>query len=355
MATLKNTTTNTNSSIKLPVGSTANRPNSPALGMMRFNTSINTVEIYNGSSWRRMGYAKSVSLAGVPSTLNETTNRTATITVNAFGYPPGITFYWTVTGSTNSNDFVEGFSGTIPMTGNEAGSTGTIDIEIREDFTPEGTESFQIQLRRDSQSGTILTTSSTITIIDTSTVPPPEDWTGNIITATGQNGATSPNLCNIWFRRHIMYWVYTASEVRAAFNGKTSTIISRMRFEVIGEPANQPLPNYAIGMKQGSFSTASNPGNIGYTIVKNQASESFTTGTIKTFQFDTSFNWANEDLVIAVAWGQCPTTYNQSGVSATGGGGSLYFSRADSAGAYTINQDAGGQLQSYRPVVQLYG
>lgn len=35
----------------LPRGTTAQRPASPTTGMMRFNTTTNAVEVYNGSSW----------------------------------------------------------------------------------------------------------------------------------------------------------------------------------------------------------------------------------------------------------------------------------------------------------------
>ena len=35
----------------LPVGTTAQRPVSPSAGMIRYNTTTNLVEIYNGSSW----------------------------------------------------------------------------------------------------------------------------------------------------------------------------------------------------------------------------------------------------------------------------------------------------------------
>lgn len=35
----------------LPVGNTAQRPSNAANGAMRFNTTTNSVEVYNGSSW----------------------------------------------------------------------------------------------------------------------------------------------------------------------------------------------------------------------------------------------------------------------------------------------------------------
>jgi len=35
----------------IPTGTTAQRPSSPATGMMRFNTTTGLLEFYNGSSW----------------------------------------------------------------------------------------------------------------------------------------------------------------------------------------------------------------------------------------------------------------------------------------------------------------
>jgi hypothetical protein len=35
----------------LPVGTTAQRPASPATGQIRFNSTTNAVEVYNGTAW----------------------------------------------------------------------------------------------------------------------------------------------------------------------------------------------------------------------------------------------------------------------------------------------------------------
>lgn len=51
MATLKNTVIDSTESIVLPTGSTSQRPSSPSAGMMRYNTDLDIVEIYNGNSW----------------------------------------------------------------------------------------------------------------------------------------------------------------------------------------------------------------------------------------------------------------------------------------------------------------
>lgn len=51
MAILKNTTISDTGYLRHPVGTTAQRPANPAAGMIRFNTDINDLEYYNGSSW----------------------------------------------------------------------------------------------------------------------------------------------------------------------------------------------------------------------------------------------------------------------------------------------------------------
>jgi|TARA_R100000084_G_scaffold13696_1_gene4653 hypothetical protein len=43
--------------VKLPSGTTAQRPGSPAAGQFRFNTTINDAEVYDGTAWQRMGVA----------------------------------------------------------------------------------------------------------------------------------------------------------------------------------------------------------------------------------------------------------------------------------------------------------
>ena len=50
MAQLKNTTINDTGSIQLPTGSTAQRPASPVAGQVRFNTTVNIVEMYDAQN-----------------------------------------------------------------------------------------------------------------------------------------------------------------------------------------------------------------------------------------------------------------------------------------------------------------
>ena len=176
-------------------------------------------------------------------------------------------------------------------------------------------------------------------------------WSNNVVTNIGSNGASSPGIINIFYRRSIVMFSYTSSELRGALNNRTSGQIMGLRFYVVSQPTYQPLPNYAIGMKNGSFS--GNPGNTGYTIVKPAASESFSTGTTKTFLFTNPFVWTGGDLAFAFAWGQCPTNYHSSGQTYITNG-TLYYTWTDSSGTYVINTDSAGSTSSNaRPVLQL--
>jgi len=59
MAILKNTTFNSIANISLPTGTTAQRPGIPTAGMIRFNSSVNLLEFFNGSTWQQItGFSK---------------------------------------------------------------------------------------------------------------------------------------------------------------------------------------------------------------------------------------------------------------------------------------------------------
>ena len=51
MATLKNLTINDTGHIQLPTGTTGERPGSPTVGMVRFNTTTTSVEVYTAAGW----------------------------------------------------------------------------------------------------------------------------------------------------------------------------------------------------------------------------------------------------------------------------------------------------------------
>lgn len=64
MATFKNTTINDTGLLRLPQGSTGQRPGSPEAGMIRYNTTIQETEFYDGSSWLTFSESNPVATGG---------------------------------------------------------------------------------------------------------------------------------------------------------------------------------------------------------------------------------------------------------------------------------------------------
>jgi len=64
MAQFQDTIINDTGFLQLPAGTTAQRPASPQAGMTRFNTTINSIEVYNGVSWISLENEFSASVTG---------------------------------------------------------------------------------------------------------------------------------------------------------------------------------------------------------------------------------------------------------------------------------------------------
>jgi hypothetical protein len=106
---------------------------------------------------------KTYSVTPASSSVNE--GASLTVNVSTGNVANTSTLYYTLT---NSGDFTTS-SGSFTIN-NDAGS---FTVTPTADATTEGSETFQIEIRTDSISGTIVATSSTITINDTSITPPP--------------------------------------------------------------------------------------------------------------------------------------------------------------------------------------
>jgi len=124
------------------------------------------------------GFGKRAVLAATPvyaisaSTTSVNEGSSVTFTVTTTNVNSGTTLYWstnTVSGTVNTSDFNDSATtGSFTISGN----SGTITRTLANDVTTEGSESFQLQIRTGSTSGTIVATSQTITISDTSTSLP---------------------------------------------------------------------------------------------------------------------------------------------------------------------------------------
>lgn len=87
MAQLKNTTINDSEFIRVPSGTTAQRPASPQPGMIRYNTTIQRTEFYNGTRWVNLDHPLQATTTGTVVTQNF-----KNYTVHAFNGSGTITF-----------------------------------------------------------------------------------------------------------------------------------------------------------------------------------------------------------------------------------------------------------------------
>jgi hypothetical protein len=89
--------------VKLPSGTTAQRPGSPAAGQFRFNTTINDAEVYDGTAWQRMGIApptfSSVDYPGDDTALDPAGGQS--LIINGTTFNTGVTV--TIDGTTPSS------------------------------------------------------------------------------------------------------------------------------------------------------------------------------------------------------------------------------------------------------------
>lgn len=117
--------------------------------------------------------APTYSISANQSSVNEGSTASFSVTTTNFGtgQPPNGsgTLYWniqSVTGSVNSGDMTT--TGSVAISNN----SGTISIAITADLETEGSESFRVRLYSDSGRTTLVATSGTVTINDTSLSPP---------------------------------------------------------------------------------------------------------------------------------------------------------------------------------------
>jgi hypothetical protein len=283
-----------------------------------------------------------------PSTTNITEGNGVTFNVSVSGTFSG-TLYYTinnVTGTMSGADFTDGLlSGSFTVTN----SSGLFVKTLVADGSAEG-EAFSVSLRSGSTSGSVLSTTSTITVTDAAA--PAVTWTNPVIISNGFNATTAAGIVNNYYRRYIVMFSYSVEEMQALL-GTSNVTIYGLRYFVNSAPTYQPYPNHAVGMKNGSLGITTNPGSGGYSIVSLPKSESFTASSYKEIIFDTPFVWvASGGLSIAVAWGQSPSNYSSTGTSRAGNG-TIFYNRTDAAGAYSINTDTAGQvLANNRPVVE---
>ena len=107
-----------------------------------------------------------VTAAGAATSINE--GSTLTFNVTTTDVDNGTTLYWTIANTTTGNADFSATSGTVTISSN----TGSFTVTPVADTTTEGAETFTVQVRTVSTSGTVVAVSLGKTVNDTSLDPP---------------------------------------------------------------------------------------------------------------------------------------------------------------------------------------
>lgn len=147
-----------------------------------------------------------------PSSGSVNEGSSVTFNVSTSNVPDNTTLYWstqTISGTVNTSDFTDGqISGSFTINNN----TGTIARGISADATTEGAESFRIRIRTGSTSGTIVATSATVTINDTSITATPSYSVSRVISGLSVTYTiTTTNFSGT------LYWTNSGTTVAADF------------------------------------------------------------------------------------------------------------------------------------------
>lgn len=143
------------------------------------------------NTWPRTKYLLSIS----PNVANHYEGETKTYTISVDGYDSGDNIYYTYQstgGTVNSTDFVSDFSGPLTVDSN---GNASLQPQLARDGDSEGSDTFKIQIRDKSTTGTVLGESGTITIPNaTYTLTPststPNEGTTVTMTLAGTNTYT---------------------------------------------------------------------------------------------------------------------------------------------------------------------
>lgn len=130
---------------------------------------------------------------------------------------------------------------------------------------------------------------------------------------TTTNGRRTSSPVNIWYRRTVSQFVYTAAEITAS--GVTGeAMLTDFGFYVTQSPVYS-IPNYTIKMKNvTATNVASAISQNGWTEVKGAFTYNPSAGGYDMFNLDTPFYWDGvSNIAVEICWSQVSPFYNASG------------------------------------------
>ena len=186
-----------------------------------------------------------------PASINE--GSSGSFTVNNLGAAG--TYYWTIlNGTTVDADFssVSGSFNTATLNGN-----GSFNITTIADSTTEGDQTFQVQIRTGSTSGTILVTSGSVTVNDTSLTP-----AFTVTPASINEGSSGSFTVNNLGAAGTYYWtinnITTANAdfnaVSGSFNTATLNGNGTFTIDIISDNTTEGTQTFTVSVRSGSTS-----------------------------------------------------------------------------------------------------
>lgn len=182
----------------------------------------------------------------------------------------------------------------------------------------------------------------------------------DILEADGVHQPREPGPVSQWHRRSLFVASYSSAEVSAMVGGRGAAEFVSLEVEVADQPAHNPYPAYAIGMKQDANPTVADNSGGGFTAVFRPKPVRINRGVLS-LAFDVPFRWTQGNN-LHVSWARGAIgDYSETGRVPTSASGKSYYAWSDEAGTYSINDattaeglgtEGGGEVD-YRPVFRL--
>ena len=309
---------------------------------------INTTGQNNSFTITRESSAPTYSLSVSPTTVNE--GSSVTFTVTTTNVANGTTIYWKAIGVPSAGS--AGASDYSPTTGSVSisNNSATFTVSITADNTTEGTETFRGQIFTDSSYSTQVGSDTFVTISDTSTTPPSYSVTAPASIDEGSSGTFTVTTTNV-SNGTTLYWsLATASE----FNTATGTVTINSNS---GSFTGTPTADFSTeGAETGTVRIRT--GSQGGTIVAtdtftiNDTSREATAPTDITFGTDPGTQSATVSLTATASGGTNGTMFvaeNDPNVTytVTANGSSFNFTRGTAKTIYAITSNGGGISSTY--------
>jgi hypothetical protein len=225
---------------------------------------------------------------------------------------PDGTYFWTVLNSTSVNADFSATSGSFTVSGSTGGienGTGSFSVTPIKDLSTEGAETFQVQVRSGSTSGTIIITSASVSITDVSLTPTVTPAAGSVnegasLSFTAAN--LGPNGTYFWSINHST----TAAADFSAENGSFTIAGGGAQDNGTGTFSVTTLNDYVTEGAQ-TFTVSVRTGSVSGTVLATSSSVTVndTSTTVSASGAPTSFNEGASTTITASATGFPNDTY----------------------------------------------